>query len=554
MGCLNFYVDNSKYFIEEEDLKKIIIDSYKITKKPRRMKNMGVYINLEIMPSKISKEDWESVYKETLELINAYPFACIKTDYVQGMERIFIDRAEEIIKDDGVKKTRHWSVCGDLETKRIGETFVLYEDIEKYNKDGEKDINDIFELYLNDSTNGIIRIFYSKTQGEEYHMYVLALACLIESRLKGRAVVYGDITKEQAEIAIEWANGILETPIQLPVRTDYNELVSRLRGLAKENILDSFISLKIGEDEQKLNEFIAENFDKEEINKYYMSNLKNEYTSAGQLGAEKILINYLNMGYSLEEVCDLFCYKEEGPKFKEIDFVRAIADTWLFIPLKYRECMNMLKKSSDNPAKIYHQFGLMFLNIGFLGRLNNEYIPFEEGLTILNNKFPEVQDIRKLVEDKNIEIIGMLQKMETELSQISESVIELHENKIVCDFDELIYYTAEHQLSQEIEELIKQVKGFALDTINSDEKIIEMLRYIDKKDDYVKLLVRATKKDNLLLSRQAWNWMEGINDIKVYKVLIGIALTVGGENVRDLKKAVFENREFFTKYIMSICK
>ncbi|MFL0250626.1 hypothetical protein ACJDT4_09360 [Clostridium neuense] len=515
---------------------------------------MGVYINLDIMPSKISKEDWEGVYKETLELIHAYAFACIKTDCVQDIERIFIDRAEEIVEDDVDREIRYWRVCGDLETKRTGETFLLYEDIEKYNKNAEKDINDILELYLNDDTNGVSRIFNSKTQGEEYHIYVLAIACLIESRLKGKAVVYGDVTKEQAEIAIEWANGILKTPIQLPVRTDYNELVSRLNGLVGENVLGSFMSLKIGENEERLNEFIAENFDKEEINKYYMSKLKKHYTSLGQLGAEKILINYLNMGYSLEEISDLFCYKEEGPKFNEIDFVKAIADTWLFIPLKHRECMNILKKSSDNPTKIYHQFGLMFLNMGFLGRLNNKYLPFEEGLAILNNKFPEVQDIRKLVEDKNIEIIGTLQKMETELSQISESAIELHENKIICDFDELMYYTAEHQLSQEIEELIKQVKEFALNIMKSNENIIEILRDIDKKDDYVKLLVRVTKKDNLLLSRQAWNWVEGINDIKVYKVLIGIALTVASENVRDLKKAVFENREFFTKYIASICK
>lgn len=512
---------------------------------------MGVYINLDIIPSKISKEEWEEVYKETLELIKAYPFADVKADYIDDIERIFLDRSEEKIEKDGDKEIRYWRTCGDLESKRTAEYFTIYNDLSKYRYSGDKNIDDILELYLEDDIDGVRSIFSAKTQGEKYHLYILAIACLIESRFKGMAVVHGDITKEQAEIAIIWANGILKKPIYLPVRTDYKELVLRVKGLVgKEAVLDRFMSLKIGENEEELNKFIGENFPKEEVNKYYIAELKEYYTSPGQLGAKKILINYLNWGYSLEELSDLYCHNEDGSRFSGIDFVKAIADTWLFIPVRDRECMNRLNKSPDNPSKVYHQFGSMFLNMGFLGRLNNKYIPLEEGLDILNNKFPDVQDIRKIIEDKNEEIIGSLKNMGNELNQISENVKELYEDKIISDFDNLMYYSPEYKLSDKIERSVVRVKEFALDTVQNDNRLAEMLKKFDR-EGYITYLIRMTEKANLLLSQEAWKWIEEVNDVAIYKILVGIASTSGSGNVRNIQIAVFENREFFNEYIMS---
>lgn len=521
---------------------------YKI--KNERMNNMGVYINLDIVPSKIHMKGWEAVYQETLELINAYPFADIKVDHIYNIERIFIGKTEEIIEEDSDKGVRHWRICGDLESRRTAEYFTLYNDLSKYSCSRGKDIEDILEFYLHDERDGIRSIFNAKTQGEKYHLYVLAIACLIESRFPKYVMVYGDITKEQAEIAIEWANSILKKPIQLPIRTDYEELASRLKGLGKENVLGSFMSLKIGENGEELNKFIVENFDKEEINRYYMSELKGHYTSPDQLGTKKILIDYLNMEYSLEELSDLYCYNEDGPRFDGIDFIKAIADTWLFIPLRDRECMKGVAKSPGNPAKVYHQFGIMILNMGFLGRINNKYISLNEGLTVLNDKFPGIQDIRGIVEDKNAEIIGALKNIGNELNQIFESVNELHEDKIIDDFDDLMYYKPEYQLSQSVKDSVVRVKEFALNIVKNNEDIIEILREFNTKEDFIKYLVRGTKKDNLLLSQEAWNWIERIDNIEVYKLLVGIVLTTGSENVRNLKKAVFENKEFFREYAM----
>ena len=43
----------------------------------------------------------------------------------------------------------------------------------------------------------------AKTQGEPYHMYLLAIACLIEDRLGDKAFVRGDITLGQGRKTVD---------------------------------------------------------------------------------------------------------------------------------------------------------------------------------------------------------------------------------------------------------------------------------------------------------------------------------------------------------------
>lgn len=37
---------------------------------------MGIYLGLDIIPGQIKHEDWQKVFKETLRLVQAYPFNC----------------------------------------------------------------------------------------------------------------------------------------------------------------------------------------------------------------------------------------------------------------------------------------------------------------------------------------------------------------------------------------------------------------------------------------------------------------------------------------------
>lgn len=67
-----------------------------------------------------------------------------------------------------------------------------------------------------------------KSQGELYHLYLLAIACLIEDRLKHKAFVYGDITYGQCVVAVDMANKYLEKKIVLPDRCVLECLYERI--------------------------------------------------------------------------------------------------------------------------------------------------------------------------------------------------------------------------------------------------------------------------------------------------------------------------------------
>lgn len=102
---------------------------------------MGTYINLSIVPSRISNFEWEQVYDESLKLVNAFPFAdVVKREYF-GYELLVYAKAVEKTNPE-----RHWVIRGDLQSKRFAETFTLYRDISHYQSAKLKSSQKIFCL------------------------------------------------------------------------------------------------------------------------------------------------------------------------------------------------------------------------------------------------------------------------------------------------------------------------------------------------------------------------------------------------------------------------
>ncbi|WP_191276183.1 hypothetical protein [Neobacillus kokaensis] len=111
-----------------------------------------------------------------------------------------------------------------MKSKRFAETFKLYRDICHYQSGQlERNRNDI--LFEEDRL--MIDVFSSKTQGFEYHLYILAIAMLIESRLPNNALVNGNIDYDQCVKAKQWADQYLSSLIEIPVRVDVDKLLSR---------------------------------------------------------------------------------------------------------------------------------------------------------------------------------------------------------------------------------------------------------------------------------------------------------------------------------------
>lgn len=202
---------------------------------------MGIFIRLSISKS-VTKEEWKKVYEETLQLIKNFPFAERRKIKIHDIDTICLIRTEEQEDRDewNPNKTKiGWNTIGDYDNMHVAENYYLPRDIVEDNK-VEPDAGDAMlqaiSVYINfdledERFHHTYNIWGNKTQGEPYHIYLLAVAALIEARLGTKAFTYGDITRGQFKKAVEIANKYLNEPIDIPDRCDMERLLMRIKKL-----------------------------------------------------------------------------------------------------------------------------------------------------------------------------------------------------------------------------------------------------------------------------------------------------------------------------------
>lgn len=131
-----------------------------------------------------------------------------------------------------------WTASGDYETMQTADDISLFRDFVQ---------GDLFDQEAGDAMLGAIAdcMDYSwedprfqkvrttwgrTTSGKPYHIYLLAIACLLEARLGDKIFIYGDITRSQCLRATELINQYLDEPIQPPSRCVPDSFVKGLRG------------------------------------------------------------------------------------------------------------------------------------------------------------------------------------------------------------------------------------------------------------------------------------------------------------------------------------
>ena len=225
---------------------------------------MGIYLRLSISKS-VSKEEWQKVYDETLQLAKALKLAETRKVLCRDIETTCLVLVEEYEMDsfwECMDKRIGWWAEGDYNSMRTAEAFYMPQNLVKDDA-VEIDAGDAMlaaiPLHMRDGKKWeqTYKIWGNKTQGEPYHIYLLAIACVIEARLKEKAFVHGDITREQCKLAVDFANIYLKEPIDLPDRCDMTRLYKRVSKLPlsdKEKI-SVFEKLYLGTQEAEFGEY-----------------------------------------------------------------------------------------------------------------------------------------------------------------------------------------------------------------------------------------------------------------------------------------------------------
>jgi len=308
-------------------------------------KKMGISIGLLFDTKGVKSSTWQKIYNESLQLLNAWDFCDIRSDpeSFPGTEWAFAAKAVERCLSDG---KIGWQVCGDLATLNCAEDFVLYKDIDQHHERCRRRSreractdDDIYAQLACDNfslarhTKSIIpratSLFNAKTQGYPYHLYVLAIALLIENRLPKRVAVFGDITRGQMRRAIDWANTVLDKKLQMPDRADDHKLLERIKssfpnGAAR---LEVFFGLSLSDCDTDLGHLLAAEFGIDTVKSYFKTHLK-KYL-AGMVGFSDLLVRYLNLGLDLESLCEVCVLDDDGCRLPTAEFISCFIDLGL---------------------------------------------------------------------------------------------------------------------------------------------------------------------------------------------------------------------------------
>ena len=219
---------------------------------------------------------------------------------------------------DNEKIRTGWFADGDYESLLTAERYYLPRDLDTVKNDDSNTaaVSDalfsLFPAYLDYRYNDDPRfdqfhdLWGAKTQGMPYHMYLLAIACLIESRLGPKACVYGDITKGQCRKAVEMANKYLDREIDLPVRCDSDKLYERIQILPVSEIeqLQAYLSLYLGETDASFGLKARRLFSEQLFDKYWTERFGR--FSVQMRGFDRVLYDYLLWGLILRNWLDMF--------------------------------------------------------------------------------------------------------------------------------------------------------------------------------------------------------------------------------------------------------
>lgn len=365
---------------------------------------MGIFIFTAVSKS-VTEKEWEKVYRETLTLVEAFPFAERGVVTYAGRDIVCAVRTKEKEMPFGEPKQRGWCTTMDYVSLNGAEEYYIPEklvDDRKLNPSAGDAMMEALPAYMNyDSEDERFCQTYSisggKTQGRTYHMYLLAVACLIEARLGEKAFVYGDITRGQCRKAVEMANKYLEKPIEIPARCEAERLYRRIKKLPFDEMeqMDIFEQFFLGVKDKSFYEFEREHYHEDVIQNYWKEKFEHSYIGTTEF--QKNLKEYLSSGLGLAELCYLVKMKDKDGNAQYEGFIRSLMDAKLHIKEKNTEDYLRIHQDSEQP------YGIGTLLAGFVfGPVFNvkveRYIPMEEIREELKNEIGSKCDVDNCID------------------------------------------------------------------------------------------------------------------------------------------------------------
>lgn len=478
---------------------------------------MGIFISLKIADT-ITAEEWERAYQKSVTLMEKMPFIDKKAKEYYGAELICATKTveEELFGEMG------WCAMGDGETMKTAEEFFLPKDIlsaEQASTSTKPYVDPYMSIlpthdilsFEDERCSRVLRLWGNKTQGEPYHFYLLAIACMLEQELPGKVAIHGDITKGQCRKAVQIVSDLLGEKVELPDRCDLQRLHDRVREmpLQENEIVDAFTALYMGNQENEFGVFLQEHFSDEELagfwERYFEKFPVNHHVFSSYLK------KYLLWGFPLAGLKKYVRLEDkEGNSLTE-KFVTAVLDTEIFIEEK--DCEDLLE--IDNELENTYGVSTLMAHFLFAGAKNrrvNRYIPLEELSADLSECVGDRCDVSQI-------IAAYMAERE---KQEQEAPSDMFKNVMQKTYDEVMSSREKYDIT-EAENLLWFEKG---DTIEDKlqkwiMKSFTFCRTLPKEAEYKHLVEKGPTKvirflieENRMFLFKEESWQKIFNDIE----------------------------------------
>ncbi|MBQ2553256.1 MAG: hypothetical protein II563_10485 [Treponema sp.] len=520
---------------------------------------MGVFISL-LASNKVDPIQWEKAYEETLVLVDKMGLVEIR-EFEKFGQKYFA--ATSSTEREHHRETG-WLAEGDAIFMATAEDFFLPRKIDTPRQ--EENYSDPLMYILaqegivdfkNPYVKNVQYFWGSKTQGEPYHTALLAIGCLLDSRLNGETICSSDITYGQCECAIEKANKILKKKIGMPLRCRMEDLYKRVRQLPIEpcQMLDAFAVTYLGAKDKRYYKFVAEHFSDEEQYLFVKEKINDSYL--GTIGFANSIQQILSYDVPIAKVCSAFL--EMDPKKKKPrengenpfqTFIKTILATNIYLPEKdMRDCLKV-DENSDETMCVEKQFA----SILFMGARNRSvarYIPLEELTAQLVESLGDKCDVKGIIDnylkdkeqkqqDGEMDIFAKLNDFHDEFNK---KFAEEKKKYDVSRTEYFIFFQKGDSVSPKLLNSLKITTEFYKTTI--DEPQFAKLFKGDYEDR-----CRYLEKQNRALKLMDFEWQHIFDDIrdnpesfKRYYPMVRIE--INHRSIHDFIRAYVVNDDFY---------
>ena len=520
---------------------------------------MGVYISL-FASNKVDPIQWEKAYEETLVLADKMGLIEIREFEKFGQKYFAATSSAEREYHSGIG----WLTEGDAIFMATAEDFFLPRKINTPKQ--EENYSDPLMYILaqrgivdfkNPYVKNVQEFWGNKTQGEPYHTALLAIGCLMDSRLNGEVICGSDITYGQCECAIEKANKILKKKIGMPLRCRMEDLYKRVRQLPIEpnQMLEAFAATYMGAKDERYYKFVAEHFSDEEQNLFIKEKMNNRYL--GTVGFANNIQEILSYDVPIAKVCSAFLEMDPEKKKTQEDednpfqiFIKTILATNIYLSEKdMRDCLKVNGNSAETMC-VEKQFA----SILFMGARNRSvarYIPLEELTTQLVESLGDKCDVKGIIDnylkDKNqkqqdgeMDIFAKLNDIHDEFNK---KVAEEEEKYDVSRTEYFIFFQKGDSVSPTLLESLKASTEFYKSGINEP-------RFAELSQGDYEGRCRYLEKQNRALKLMDFEWEKIFDDLKNnpesfkrYYPMVRVAIT--HHSIHDFIRAYVTNDDFY---------